>query len=89
MFEINNHGDKFTEIMDSDWHKNWLKSKELKDLKEIVKSKEEEINLLDFKIKPVEWHFSREFGELEYKLETVRKEIEDKEQMLENERIKN
>lgn len=37
MFEINNHGDKFIEIMDSDWHKSWLKSKELKDLKEIVK----------------------------------------------------
>ena len=37
MFEINNHGDKFTEIMDSDRHKNWLKSKELKDLKDIVR----------------------------------------------------
>lgn len=69
--EINSHGDKLTEIMDSDRLKHWNRNKELKWLKEESKNLTEEIVGLDSKIVPVERRYQWEKEEWEFRIEIL------------------
>ena len=82
MTEIMGHGDRLTEMMNQDRLLHWNVNKELKQLKEEVKGLNEKELCLDELIKPVEWRFKWEAGEIEYWIEVVKSEAKNIEEMI-------